>query len=163
MADYPFTTLEPQLGVLKFKYHDPCIIADIPGIIEGAHHGAGLGLAFLKHIERTRVLLHVVDISDDSHLDHYAIIGDELKKYREDLAHRVRLIILNKIDLVDPEMVLEIRDSFYHRGLNTIAISALSGEGIEVLKNEIAKALDELEDTEDIERKVESSERKADY
>ena len=146
VADYPFTTLEPQLGVLKFRYHDPCIIADIPGIIEGAHQGAGLGLSFLKHIERTKVLLHLVDISDDDYWHHYQIVERELEQYKAELARRVRLIILNKIDLVDPEMTAEITSSFNKLGCTTIALSALSGEGIEGLKEEIINSLETIDD-----------------
>ncbi len=145
VADYPFTTLEPQLGVLKFKFHEPYIIADIPGIIEGAHEGAGLGLSFLKHIERTRILLHIVDISVDEHQQHYEVIETELSKYKQDLTQRVKIIVLNKIDLVDPEMVSEIAIPYQKLGLITIPISAITGAGIDQLKLELAQALDGVE------------------
>jgi GTP-binding protein len=144
VADYPFTTLEPQLGVLKFKFHEPYIIADIPGIIEGAHEGAGLGLSFLKHIERTRILLHIVDISVDNHWQHYEVIENELSKYKQDLADRVRVIVLNKIDLVDSEMTSEITHSFEKLGLKTLTVSAATGEGIEQLKSELSETLDTI-------------------
>jgi len=150
VADYPFTTLEPQLGVLKFKYHDPYIIADIPGIIEGAHQGAGLGLAFLRHVERTHILLHVVDISDDDHWHHYETIEKELVQYKKELAHRIRLIVLNKIDLVDPEMTVEIKDSFEKLGYLTIPISAMSGEGIDSLKSAIGETFEEIKISEEM-------------
>lgn len=144
VADYPFTTLEPQLGVLKFKFHEPYIIADIPGIIEGAHEGAGLGLSFLKHIERTRILLHIVDISAESHRRDYEVIEKELSTYKEDLARRVKIIVLNKTDLVDPDMTSEIALSFQNLGLKTLTVSAVTGEGIEHLKSELAETLDTI-------------------
>ncbi len=144
VADYPFTTLEPQLGVLKFKYHEPYIIADIPGIIEGAHQGAGLGLSFLKHIERTRILLHLVDISVDDHFDQFIATEKELSAYKEDLMNRVRIIVLNKIDLVDPDMVSEIALDYRKFGLPTVTVSAMTGEGINPLKNELSETLDKI-------------------
>ncbi len=152
VADYPFTTLEPQLGVLKFKFHRPYIIADIPGIIEGAHHGAGLGLSFLKHIERTRVLLHIVDISVDNYQQNYEVIENELLEYKQDLSQRVKIIALNKIDLVDPEMVGEIVHTFRAQGLKALGLSAKSGEGIEQLKNELSEVLDRIREAEELER-----------
>ncbi len=149
VADYPFTTLEPQLGVLQFKYHRPYIIADIPGIIEGAHQGAGLGLSFLKHIERTRVLLHIVDISVDDFHNNHEVIENELLEYKQDLSGRLRLLVLNKIDLVDPEMVLEIIQAFRDKGIQTCAVSALSGEGIEDLKELLSETLDTIREEDD--------------
>jgi len=144
VADYPFTTLEPQLGVLTFKFHDPYIIADIPGIIEGAHQGAGLGLSFLKHVERTRIILHLVDISADDHYEQYLVTERELSAYNQELAQRVRIIVLNKIDLVDPDMVMEITDRYKELGLRTIALSAQTGEGTTLLKQQISETLDQL-------------------
>ena len=82
IADYPFTTLEPQLGVLQHRFFNPCIIADIPGLIEGAHEGLGLGHKFLRHIERTSIILHLLDISDDNYRGNYSIIENELLSYR---------------------------------------------------------------------------------
>jgi len=144
VAEYPFTTLEPQLGVLQFRYHDPYIIADIPGLIEGAHEGIGLGYSFLRHIERTSVILHIVDISVDNHLENYKIIEDELSQYKIGLASRVQFIILNKIDLVDPDMVLEIDQSFQKMGITTLCISTVTGEGIEELKESLSEVLDRI-------------------
>ena len=152
VADYPFTTLEPQLGVLTFKFHRPYIIADIPGIIEGAHRGAGLGLAFLKHIERTRLLLHIIDISVDNYRQNYEVIENELLKYKNDLSRRVRIIVLNKIDLVDPEMAGEIAQTFRDQGAKTIGVSALNGEGIELLKKELSEALEIIREAEELEK-----------
>jgi GTP-binding protein len=144
ISDYPFTTLEPQLGVLHFQYHPPYIIADIPGLIEGAHEGTGLGHYFLKHIERTSVIIHIVDISSDNHLDNYRIIETELRKYQQNLLDRIKIIVLNKTDLVDPEMVVEIGDEFRLQGIEVIPVSALTGEGIDVLKQYLVTILEDI-------------------
>lgn len=144
VADYPFTTLEPQLGVLVFKYDEPCIIADIPGLVEGAHNGVGLGHKFLRHIERTSVLLHVVDCSDDKFVENYHTIENELELYRKELVDRAKIIVLNKIDLVDPDMVKEFVDSFKQDNELVIAISADAGLNLDGLKEMIAEVLYQL-------------------
>ncbi len=145
IGDYPFTTLEPQLGVLKEKFSTPYIIADIPGLIEDAHKGVGLGHAFLKHIERTRIILHVVDISEDSHMTNYQVLESELIKYQKGLADRVKIIVLNKIDLVDSDMVKEIEGEYRDKGFTTISVSALSGEGTPGLRRQLIDLMEELE------------------
>ncbi|NNK95791.1 MAG: GTPase ObgE [Desulfobacterales bacterium] len=142
IADYPFTTLEPQLGVLHQKYFDPCIIADIPGLIEGAHQGLGLGHSFLRHIERTSIILHVLDISVDKHYENFKIIEDELFSYKKELADRVKIVVLNKIDLVDADMVKEIAEEYLGYGVTTACVSAKTGEGIERLKDELIASLE---------------------
>lgn len=145
IGDYPFTTLEPQLGVLKEKFSTPYIIADIPGLIEDAHKGVGLGHAFLKHIERTRIILHLVDISEDSHMTNYQVLESELIKYQKGLADRVKIIVLNKIDLVDSDMVKEIEGEYRDKGFTTISVSALSGEGIPGLRRQLIDLMEEME------------------
>ena len=145
IGDYPFTTLEPQLGVLKEKFSTPYIIADIPGLIEDAHKGVGLGHAFLKHIERTRIILHVVDISEDSHMTNYQVLESELIKYQKGLAERVKIIVLNKIDLVDSDMVKEIEGEYRDKGFTAISVSALSGEGTPGLRRQLIDLMEELE------------------
>jgi len=144
VADYPFTTLEPQLGVLEFKYDEPCIIADIPGLVEGAHNGVGLGHKFLRHIERTSVLLHVIDCSDDNLFENYRTIENELEMYRKELLDRSKIIVLNKIDLVDPDMVKDFVDSFKRDNDLVVAISADTGLNLEALKEMIADVLYQL-------------------
>lgn len=144
VADYPFTTLEPQLGVLQFKYDEPCIIADIPGLVEGAHDGVGLGHKFLRHVERTSVLLHVIDCSDDKLFENYQTIENELELYRKELRDRAKIIVLNKIDLVDPDMVNEFVDSFKQDNEQVIAISADAGSNLDKLKEMIAEVLYQL-------------------
>lgn len=144
VADYPFTTLEPQLGVLQFKYDNPCIIADIPGLVEGAHNGVGLGHKFLRHVERTSVLLHVIDCSDDNLFENYRTIESELELYRKELLDRAKIIVLNKIDLVDPDMVNEFIDTFKQDNEIVIAISADAKQNLDVLKENIAETLYQL-------------------
>jgi GTP-binding protein len=109
VADYPFTTLHPNLGVVSVGLHRSFVMADIPGLIEGAAEGAGLGIRFLKHLQRTRLLLHLVDIAPpdpaaDPVKDARAIVG-ELKKFSPELAKKDRWLVLNKIDLLDPQAV----------------------------------------------------------
>lgn len=140
---YPFTTLEPQLGVLHFKYQDPCIIADIPGLVEGAHQGTGLGHTFLKHIERTRILLHVIDASSDDVENDYQIINRELVSYQQELADKISVLVLNKCDLVDTETITELKQSFVKRGIEVLTISALKAEGTENLKNRLGEIIEQ--------------------
>ena len=146
IAAYPFTTLEPHLGVMQLKHQPPYIIADIPGLIKGAHEGAGLGHKFLKHIERTKLLLHILDVSksiDEITADHQTI-EDELKNFNETLLGRRKIIVLNKVDLLDDAEQLEkIVTVFANKNVSVLAISALSGSGIGVLKQYLADTLEE--------------------
>ena len=144
IASYPFTTLEPQLGVLQFPYTDPCIIADIPGLIEGASHGVGLGHQFLRHIERTAVLLHLIDASTegDQPLADYEVLARELAAYNQELLDRRHLLVLNKIDLIDEERLAELTERFATIGQELLAISAETGRGLEVLKEWIARVME---------------------
>lgn len=145
IGDYPFTTLEPQLGILQMADHEPYVIADIPGLIHGAHLGAGLGHKFLRHIERTRILLHVVDAScpEQEPLSNYQIIEDELRQYKDELMDRRCLVVLNKIDYLAGEAPLQaVIDFFAHKGLEVAPISALTGAGIDKLKVRLVEILD---------------------
>jgi len=146
IASYPFTTLEPQLGVLKFRFRKQVIIADIPGLVEGAHAGVGLGHTFLRHIERTKILLHVIDVSDLEYQKNYYIIENELQSYKEELVERTRFLVLNKADLIDPEELLDIRQWFAGIGRDTLVISGLIGTGIEELKSFLEENLPEEEE-----------------
>lgn len=120
VADYPFTTLDPNLGIVRLSTEQSFAIADIPGIIEGAAHGAGLGLRFLKHLERTRLLLHLIDISglepERDPVNDYATISAELDRHNSDLAARPRWIVLNKIDTVATSVVDAWIDRIAHAG-----------------------------------------------
>jgi len=142
---YPFTTLEPQLGIMQLEDHDPYVIADIPGLIEGAHHGAGLGIKFLRHIERTRVLLHVVDASgpEDEPWQHYQTIEQELRQYDDALVGRQCLVALNKIDQVeDEERLSDVMARFTAKGLEVLPLSALTGEGLVPLRRRLTELLE---------------------
>jgi GTP-binding protein len=144
VAAYPFTTLSPQLGVLQFKFMDPCIIADIPGLIEGACEGVGLGHQFLRHVERTSILLHVIDCSgdDDQPFVDYQVLSKELEAYNDTLAERTHLVVLNKIDCIDGGRLQEIELYFVNQGLDVVAVSALEGTHIDQLKEKIADILE---------------------
>lgn len=148
IASYPFTTLEPQLGVLQFRFCRPVIIADIPGLVEGAHNGIGLGHTFLRHIERTRILLHVIDSSDDNFKKNFYIIENELQAYKEELVERTRFLVLNKIDLVEPAILARIKKWFAGKGYTAVPISGLTGEGIDDLKHFLEDKLREEEGEE---------------
>jgi GTPase len=129
IADYPFTTLVPNLGVARFDDRE-LVIADIPGLIEGASHGAGLGEEFLRHVERTRLLVHVVDASRPDPLADIETIDNELRSYGRGLEERPRLVALNKIDLPDArEAAPRVAASLRARGVETLAISAAAREG----------------------------------
>ncbi len=149
VADYPFTTLAPQLGVLHFKYMDSCIIADIPGLIEGASEGVGLGHQFLRHVERTSILLHVIDAAgdEDQPLRDYQVLARELEQYNEALLDRTHLIVLNKIDLLDDARLAEVKAMFAGAGLEVMAISAAEKTGIAELKERLGDLLEELRES----------------
>ncbi len=142
IADYPFTTLEPQLGVLQFKHHDPCIIADIPGLIEGASHGAGLGFTFLRHVERTKILLHLIDVSSETPEEDFRILENELCSYKQELNDKTKIIVLNKIDKVPLEDVRKLDQQLTSSGCKTIQISCLTGKGLQPLMTLLRKTLD---------------------
>ena len=146
IASYPFTTLEPHLGVMYLDHHTPHIIADIPGLIEGAHKGAGLGHKFLKHIERTRILLHLIDASKtiDEIIEDHQIITQELGRYNETLLSRRKLILLNKTDLLEDKAQFEkLVKIFSNKDISVLAISALTGSGIDDLKIYLAETLED--------------------
>lgn len=144
IASYPFTTLEPQLGVMQYKYHEPCIIADIPGLVEGAHEGIGLGHKFLRHIERTSILLHILDAADEKVKENYETISKELALYKEELAHRTQVLVLNKIDLIDGADTAFLVSYFREKYKIVVALSAETGEGIDTLKKTIALTLQKM-------------------
>ncbi len=148
IADYHFTTLEPNLGVVKPEYGESFVIADIPGLIEGASEGTGLGIQFLRHIERTRLLLHVIDVSAAEGRDpveDYYVINKELEKYSKKLAQRKQIIVANKIDAMqDPTLYENLEKLAKEKGLEIFKISAATGEGVKELMHEVAKVLKTL-------------------
>lgn len=150
VASYPFTTLEPQLGVLHLKHMESCIIADIPGLIEGAHEGVGLGFTFLRHIERTRILLHIIDASSEQAMVNFQVVENELKAYNEELLERTTLVILNKVDIAEPEELETLKMQLTQKGFQVASISGLTGQGIDKLKILIADLLDELNNSSNV-------------
>jgi GTP-binding protein len=144
VADYPFTTLTPVLGVVETE-GQTFVAADIPGIIEGAHQGAGLGLQFLRHVERTRVLLHVVDASGLSGrhpAQDLAVVREEVRRYAPDLAERPQLVAATKRDLVgDQDPLPDLRRAAERLGLQVVPVSAATGEGLETLKRRLLGAI----------------------
>ena len=150
IADYPFTTLEPNLGVVttgEAPYDESFVVADIPGLIEGAHLGAGLGVEFLRHIERTSILAHLVDVSDGSGrpdpVEDFRVIQGELKSFGHGLDKKPTLVIASKADVANPEKVKKLKAMAKRRKLPFFAISAVSGMGVDQLKYAMAALLRE--------------------
>jgi len=148
IADYHFTTLVPNLGVVKGEFGDSFVIADIPGIIEGASEGVGLGLQFLRHIERTRLLLHIIDVSGlegRDPVDDFYKINEELKKYSEKLSMRKQIIVANKIDIMkDNELYKKLEKVAKENELEIYKISGATGEGLKELLTRVSVLLKEL-------------------
>lgn len=146
IANYPFTTLVPNLGVVKLRDHRSCVVADIPGLIEGAHAGAGLGIQFLRHIERTRIFLHLVDVSDMAHGDpvaQYLAIRKELQMYSPDLMVKREAVVATKIDSATDKEKLEMLQGFCKtNGIDFMKISAVTDKGIRTLINYLSRALE---------------------
>jgi GTP-binding protein len=148
VADYPFTTLVPHLGVVRLDDFRSFVLADIPGLVEGAHRGQGLGLRFLRHLSRTELLIHMVDISALSERDPIEdldVINRELAHFDERLASKIQIVAGNKIDLVTSKRWLQqISQRFRSRGIPLHLISAATGQGVQELMNAAAARLDEL-------------------
>ena len=138
VGDYPFTTLTPSLGVMR-EGDTNLVLADIPGIIEGASTGKGLGLRFLRHIERTQRLLWVLDVSSVDVLRDYETLKGELRLYREELAQREKIVVLNKMDLVTREALADAERALRAKGEEVVSISASLGWGIDGLKERIGE------------------------
>jgi GTPase len=153
IADYPFTTLEPHLGVVDLGDFRTFVVADIPGLIEGAHAGAGLGDQFLRHIERTRLLLHLVDVSSSSErnpVTDYETVNRELASYNPRLATRPQIVVATKIDALDDETRLRaLQEQAEADGKPFFAISSATNKGISHLVNVVAAKLDELQARDD--------------
>lgn len=144
IADYPFTTIVPNLGVVKKRNGGGYVIADIPGLIEGASEGVGLGHDFLRHVERCRFLLHIVDGTEENPVNNFNIINNELKKYSQELSNLFQIVAINKIDSIDSECLSELLREFDKIGIKPYCISAVTGEGLEELKNELEVKVDTI-------------------
>jgi GTP-binding protein len=149
VADYPFTTLEPNLGVVIGQDSD-FVVTDVPGLVEGAHTGKGMGIAFLRHIERAAVILYLVDMSPDSGrqpVDDLVVLESELGSYRDSLLLRNRVVAENKMDLNPPADELEqVREECDRRGLKLFEISAVTGQGLDALLPELARLVEKARD-----------------
>jgi GTPase len=149
VADYPFTTLEPNLGVVDLGDYRTFVVADIPGLIEGAHRGAGLGDRFLRHVERTKLLLHLVDVSSSSGretVSDYLTVNHELRAYNPALAERPQIVVATKIDaLEDTERLESLKKQAAADGRMFLAISAVANKGTRELIFAVAAKLDEID------------------
>jgi GTPase len=145
IADYPFTTLEPNLGVVALSGHRTFVVADIPGIIEGAHEGRGLGLRFLQHVERTRVLAFMVPLDDENPSGTYQRLRDEVRKYSEELAEKEHVVLLTKQDVLGEGALPTVTAPDASR---VMAISSASGSGIEELKEYLWKFVAQVKSVE---------------
>ena len=143
IAYYPFTTLQPHLGVVRFGEHQDFVVADIPGLIEGAHKGKGLGIKFIKHIERTSLFIHLIDISPQTQRDpisDFEIVNRELKAFNPDMAKRPQIVALNKIDITEARKGLpKLLKFFKANGLTAFGISAATGEGLDKLVKHVGR------------------------
>ena len=144
IADYPFTTLIPNLGVVKKRSGDGYVVADIPGLIEGASEGVGLGYDFLRHVERCRFLVHVVDSTEENPFENYKKINLELEKHSEHLANLYQLVVLNKIDSIDEERKNELFSQFKAVSNDVFMISAVTGENLDKLLDFMGNKVDEI-------------------
>lgn len=151
IADYPFTTLQPNLGVVSIgeaPYEESYVVADIPGLIEGAHTGAGLGVQFLRHIERTRLLAHLVDVSDaggrPDPVEDFKIILGELESFGHGLTDKPMIVIASKVDVANPEKLKKLKAMAKRKKLEFYEISAVTGLGIDKLKYAIGARVREL-------------------
>ncbi|HYK35612.1 GTPase ObgE [Alloacidobacterium sp.] len=155
IADYPFTTLEPNLGVVSIgeaPHEESYVVADIPGLIEGAHLGAGLGVQFLRHIERTRLLAHLVDVSDSSGrpdpVEDFKVILGELKSFGHGLDEKPMIVVASKADVANPDKLKKLQAMAKRKKLGFYAISAVTGLGVDALKYAIGDRVRELREME---------------
>ena len=173
IANYHFTTLEPNLGVVKAKNGESFVIADIPGLIEGASEGTGLGIQFLRHVERTRLLLHVIDVSGiegRNPIEDYKTINEELKKYSEKLSNKKQIIVANKIDIMQDDTGLkELEEMAKKENLEIFKISGVTGEGVTELLDRVTTVLktlpkeDMVEETEKVVYTLEEDDGKQEF
>ncbi len=144
IADYPFTTLVPHLGVVKAPDSKSFVVADIPGLIEGAHTGYGLGYEFLRHVERCRFFIHVVDMTENDPVQNYKKINKELESYSKELSQRFQIVMLNKADAVCEDVIQNLKEEFLKLNENVFVASAVTGMGVRELLNYVYKKYEEI-------------------
>ena len=144
IADYPFTTLIPNLGVVRKRSGDGYVVADIPGLIEGASEGVGLGFDFLRHVERCRFLVHLVDASEENPFENYKKINLELEKHSQHLANLYQIVALNKVDAIGADRKQELFEQFKAVSPDVFEISAVTGENLDKLLDFMANKVDEI-------------------
>lgn len=153
VADYPFTTLVPNLGVVRYGGYKTLVMADIPGLIEGASEGHGLGTRFLRHVERTDLFLHLVDLScmqEGNALDNFQLINNELNSYDATLAKKPQMVVMTKVDITEVrEEAEELKSHFESLGYPTFLISAVTGEGTKELVDAVGEELDARREAEE--------------
>jgi GTP-binding protein len=140
IADYPFTTLTPNLGIVPYRGHKSFVMADIPGIIEGASEGRGLGLRFLRHIERNSVLLFMVPADSNDIAAEYTVLLNELRQYSPELLDKDRLLAVSKCDMLDDEMMAQLRKEL-PTDVDHVMISSVTGRGLDELKDALWRKL----------------------
>ncbi len=150
VGDYPFTTLSPKLGMVRYKGVD-FVLADIPGLIEGAAEGAGIGDRFLGHVERTRVLIHLVDANNEDVGEAYAIVRDELDAYGAGLEDKVEIVVLNKSDTIDDELAAALSAELVEASgaAKVLVVSGATGDGVEAVLDAVIEAIGKRETAED--------------
>lgn len=144
IADYPFTTLIPNLGVVRKRSGDGYVVADIPGLIEGASEGVGLGFDFLRHVERCRFLVHIIDSTEENPFENYKKINLELEKHSQHLANLYQIVVLNKIDAIDDVRRKDLFEQFKSVTNDVFEISAVTGENLEKLLDFMGQKVDEI-------------------
>ena len=145
IADYPFTTLVPNLGIVRVAEGKSMVVADIPGLIEGAHKGKGLGIQFLRHIERTKVIVFLIEAVREDPKKDYAVLLNELKTFDPALAKKPKIVVLTKTDLLEKPAVARLQRTSYGRGVSTFVISAVTNKGITMLVKEMWKLVQKSE------------------
>lgn len=148
IADYPFTTLEPNLGIVQHREYEGFTVADIPGLIEGAHEGKGLGIQFLRHIERTRVLVLLIESLSDDYLRDIRVLRNELASYSAELEKKPWFPCISKIDVAEPDMPERIAELSQSLGMSVLAFSSVSGENLDRLKDAMWAAITNERDKE---------------
>jgi GTPase len=141
IADYPFTTLIPNLGIVRYGEYKSFVVADMPGLIEGAHTGKGLGIEFLRHIERTRVIVCLIESTSENIKGQYATLMHELKSFNESMAKKPQIIVISKMDIADDESLARLKKVKFPKRIPVYRISAVTGDGIKELTDEMWKQL----------------------